>query len=165
MEYSDEVKTGLMVHVCVLHRSKKNWESFWPLFLLYHRYIEREKNTRYYIDMCPKHFSERETTRFSLFCNSNVDRKFFFKKRPFYKEVNIEYTPKSGKKIKVFLYLTCLLLYIDNVCITKIQRWKGVRFEVHLLHSSRCREKGEAIWPFPPRWLKRPNRVERHKSM
>ena len=75
--------------------------------------------------MCPKHFSERETTRFSLFCNSNVDRKFFFKKRPFYKEVNIEYTPKSGKKIKVFLYLTCLLLYIDNVCITKIQRWKG----------------------------------------
>ena len=51
--------------------------------------------------MCPKHFSERETTRFSLFCNSNVDRKFFLK-RPFYKEVNIEYTPKSGKKSKFF---------------------------------------------------------------
>ena len=36
LEYCDEVKTGLMmVRVCVLHKSKKNWESFWPLFL-YH---------------------------------------------------------------------------------------------------------------------------------
>ena len=90
---------------------------------------------------------------------------FFFKKGLFIKKWTLNTHLNLGKKIKVFLYLTCLLLYIDNVCITKIQRWKGVRFEVHLLHSSRCREKGEAIWPFPPRWLKRPNRVERHTSM
>ena len=70
--------------------------------------------------MCPKHFSERETTRFSLFCNSNVDRKFFLK-RPFYKEVNIEYTHLNLGKNQSFS-LPNLPSTIDNVCITTMKR-------------------------------------------
>ena len=41
-EYSDEVKTGLMVHVCVLHRSKKKLGKFLATFSTT-SYIEREE--------------------------------------------------------------------------------------------------------------------------